>query len=151
MSQHEPTAANADAERLGRNLEALRKSRGLSQTQLAKLMVDAGQTHFRQTTVSRLERGTQPLRVSDMNALQEIFGVDASKIWADTANRKRWIDAMIMNDSGELIAEKIAMIARDLSKTAQELDELRELFAIFTDAIARNIGEGEDGQHQEEA
>lgn len=74
--------ASTEDKAIGRKLEELRRCNGMNQTTLAKRMVQAGRPHFRQTTVSRIERGIQPLLVADMKALLlTIFGPEAEKVW----------------------------------------------------------------------
>ena len=52
----------------------LRKRAGMSQEALAHAMFEAGQRHWYQTTVSRVERGKQELRMSEAVALLRILG-----------------------------------------------------------------------------
>ena len=52
----------------------LRKRAGMSQEALALAMVNAGQRHWHQTTVSRVERGKQELRMSEALSLLRILG-----------------------------------------------------------------------------
>lgn len=77
-AEHE---APNDDRAIGRNLERLRTSKGMNQTELARMMVEAGCSHFRQNTVSRIERGVQRLRVEEMRALLQVFGPGAEAIW----------------------------------------------------------------------
>lgn len=146
MSQHEPNESDEDS-RTGQNLERLRRSKGWSQSQLAERMVEAGKANYRQTTVSRIERGVQPLRMSDMEALVTVFGADAKAIWngpEKAAKWKRWIDEMIQRDARQLIEEKIENITSELSG-------LRELLDMHTGATKRIAGEegSDDGEHHE--
>ncbi len=63
-----------DMERIAWNIARLRKRAGMSQEALARAMVEAGEGHWRQTTVSRVERGKQGLRMSETIALLRILG-----------------------------------------------------------------------------
>lgn len=63
-----------DARRVGSNIRYLREELGISQSALAESMREGGQDHWRQTTVSRVERGTQELSVGELLALERVFG-----------------------------------------------------------------------------
>ncbi len=64
----------ADDRTVGANIRVLRERKGLSQVALARAMVDRGLTVWRQTTVSRVEKGDRQLYVNEMRALDEIIG-----------------------------------------------------------------------------
>lgn len=57
-----------------RNLAALRERRGLSQSELARRMVERGFDSYSQMTVSRTEKGQRPVRLGEARALAEILG-----------------------------------------------------------------------------
>lgn len=58
------------------NIQRIRKEQGLSQTALANAMQAAGATHWRQTTVSRVEQGKQEIRFDEVKALATVLGPD---------------------------------------------------------------------------
>lgn len=66
----------AEDEAIGANVRKARTDRGLSQAELARRMYDAGQTHWRQNTVSRVENGKQPLNAGEIQALAAILEKD---------------------------------------------------------------------------
>lgn len=59
------------------NLAALRVQAGMKQAELAEAMRQEGQTHWYQTTVSRVEHGTQKLRPDEARSLQKVLGLAA--------------------------------------------------------------------------
>lgn len=63
-----------DRDVIAANVVRLRKSAGMSQNVLASAMRDHGHSAWRQTTVSRVERGVQELRMGEMRALSRILG-----------------------------------------------------------------------------
>lgn len=81
----EPTATNGvpveDADRgdaeekwFGINLRAAREAAGLSQSDVARAMSDAGHAWY-QTTTSRVEAGDRPVRLTEARQLAELVGV----------------------------------------------------------------------------
>lgn len=56
------------------NINRLRMAKGLSQSGLADCMREAGATHWRQNTVSRIERGLQPPTFAEVEELASILG-----------------------------------------------------------------------------
>lgn len=52
----------------------MRQEKGLSQQDLARAMKERGQTHWHQTTVSRVERGTQEVNLGELRALEQVLG-----------------------------------------------------------------------------
>lgn len=61
----------------GKRLRQLREKRGLTQAELVKRMVAHGVTYMNTSTLSRIEAGTRPVRLSEANVIVSIFGVDA--------------------------------------------------------------------------
>jgi transcriptional regulator with XRE-family HTH domain len=59
---------------IGANIRRLRQVKGMSQTELAHAMQAAGRATWHQTTVSRVERGLQPVEYEDAGPLTEIIG-----------------------------------------------------------------------------
>lgn len=64
----------SDEKILANNVVAQRKSLGWSQRQLAEEMQKRGHSAWRQTTVSRVEHGLQPLSLSEVSALTALLG-----------------------------------------------------------------------------
>ncbi len=59
---------------IGANIRHLRQVKGMSQTELAHAMQSAGRSTWHQTTVSRVERGLQPVEYEDAGPLTNIIG-----------------------------------------------------------------------------
>jgi transcriptional regulator with XRE-family HTH domain len=75
-------ALDSADERLAANLRALRERKGISQAELARRMSERGHG-WQQSTVSRVQAGTQPVRVSEHESLAEILGVSMDRLlWA---------------------------------------------------------------------
>lgn len=56
-----------------KTVERLREGNGWSQTELARRMQDKGFDGFHQTTISRVEKGSRPVRIGEAIALADIF------------------------------------------------------------------------------
>lgn len=67
-------ATEADLRRVGANIRFARTEKGLSQAALADAMREAGQGHWRQNTVSRVENGRQEVYLGELDALERILG-----------------------------------------------------------------------------
>ena len=85
-NQREPTPPRVDLERaVGLRVRALREARGLSQQQLGQKLAALGYP-MEQPTVYKLEKGTRPIRVNEIEAVATIFGVDIAELltpWVD--------------------------------------------------------------------
>lgn len=118
-----------DAETIGSNITRLREQKGWTQTQLGDAMQEAGQTHWRQTTVSRVERGGQDLRFAELAALVSVLGRD---VLAGTFVRSLASYAPDASDRWWLVDQLLA--ARN------HLDE--------ADVLLRRIGQWATGNNQ---
>ena len=66
--------------RFAANVKRLRERAGWSQGELARRMVAAGRTGFHQTTISRIEKGERPVRISEAIGLAEVFETKVSNM-----------------------------------------------------------------------
>lgn len=69
-------AGEAQEQWLVRNVKGMRERLGLTQGDLAKRMNALGWANFHPTTVSRIEKGDRPVRVSEAHALAEALETD---------------------------------------------------------------------------
>ena len=66
---------------VGHNVAAHRRSRGLSQAELATRLAEVlGKKKIDPTTITRLESGKRPTTVDELSALADIFGVSAESL-----------------------------------------------------------------------
>ncbi|WP_083966131.1 helix-turn-helix domain-containing protein [Dyella thiooxydans] len=77
-----PSLPNA-RNRVAANIRHLRKSKGLSQEQLAEL------AEFHRTYVSQLERCVTNISIDGLERLAEVLGVDVSELLRVPAQEKR--------------------------------------------------------------
>jgi len=71
-----------DEQRFATELALLRKRHGLSQSELARKMVDAGWSNYSQMTVSRTEKGERPIRLAEARSLAGILGATVDEMIA---------------------------------------------------------------------
>lgn len=69
--------------RIGRNLRALREAKGLSQKAVAQAMTERGHKSWYQNTLTRIESGEQPVKLSEAEDLKDILGTSVDRLtWA---------------------------------------------------------------------
>lgn len=69
-----------DEANFAKNMQRLRGRRGWSQGEFARQMQAAGWTSFHQTTVSRIENGTRPVRLGESRGIAEALGSTVSQM-----------------------------------------------------------------------
>lgn len=118
--------ATPDDAVMAANVMRLRKARGMNQTALADAMRAAGQGHWRQTTVSRVELGKQRLTGGEVMALQKILG---NEVIDGTA-----MDTL-MKVSYPRVREDAARraLAEAEQALAHALQTVQQLRALYTD------------------
>ncbi|SER80239.1 Helix-turn-helix domain-containing protein [Pedococcus cremeus] len=104
----EQGAGHRDEERFTANLRRLREAKGWSQNELATRMRGRGWESFRQTTVSRLEKGEQSVRIGEARALADLLGVT--------------VDDMALTESAE--AQAIAELRAAIEECTKALDRI---------------------------
>lgn len=62
-------------EKVGRQIQRLREAAGMSKTQLAALLSEAGQPQFHPTTITRVESGERSIRVAEALHIANALGV----------------------------------------------------------------------------
>jgi transcriptional regulator with XRE-family HTH domain len=97
-----------DEERFTANLRRLREAKGWSQNELATQMRRKGWGSFRQTTISRLEKGEQSVRIGEARALASLLGVT--------------VDDMALTASEE--AEAVAQLREAIEQCTKALDRI---------------------------
>lgn len=121
---------------VGANVSRLRKRAGLSQTALALAMREAGQTHWRQNTVSRVETGRQSLNVGEFRALSEILGnvLEGTPLGDRLAEAGR---SLVRNIVAVRLRNAETALGKVETALAQALDEVRTLRYVYDDAFSR--------------
>lgn len=60
--------------RFAANMRAMRAARGWNQSELARRVTNAGTDGFHQTTISRIEAGSRPVRLGEATAIARVLG-----------------------------------------------------------------------------
>lgn len=135
-----PADAGDQQRRIAANIAHLRKAAGMSQTALADAMRTAGQDHWRQNTVSRVERGAQRINVGEIRDLSRILG---GSVLAGTR-----VDESV-RDVGRsaidaAVANKLARADRALSDALEQIRALRYVYDDKFSADHPEYGNDED-------
>ena len=75
----------SDDETVGRNVRALRDAAGLSQAKLAEAMTEAGVSGFYPQTVTKIERGSRALKLTEGLHLARILNVEPRDLYHQPA------------------------------------------------------------------
>ncbi len=161
---------------LGETLKTLRKARGLSQEDVAKMMTMSGFS-WRQTTVAKTEAAARPIRVNEAAALALCFGLTVNDMVGSTAetSKQTRVDSAYRVAFSMLLNTRIRVgeAKRRMDEAEREyragLSDIRELERIYEEArqahdelfgglteeeraeVARRVAEqrGDDGERQE--
>ncbi|MFI2702871.1 helix-turn-helix transcriptional regulator [Cellulosimicrobium composti] len=130
------TDKNAEDAAFAESVKRLRERKGWSQGELARRLQDVGWENFHQTTVSRIEKGERPVRLSEARALAN--ALDSS------------VGDMVQ--SGELgeLRRDLAKLIRDARKSdsrvresaRQFLEEQAAITELLRLAEAKSLTEG---------
>lgn len=106
--------SNSKKEAIAARLVLSRKQAGLSQGQVAKLLL------LHRPSISEMEAGRRNVSVPELAQLSEIYGVDFE-----------WL-ACIDTDKSDVVRDKVHLAARELSKLTQEdLDRVLDLLSAL--------------------
>lgn len=109
--------------RIGSNVRFLRQERGFTQAQLAEEMQKAGQDHWYQTTVSRVERGSQSLTSAEVLALNEVLGSGVMHGTDFDATMKNLTNNLL----SKAVTDRIAYIEQGMTEIQRVFNEIQEL------------------------
>lgn len=122
-----------DEANFARRMVEYRTALGLSQSELARKMVERGFDHYSQMTVSRTEKGERPIRLGEARVLSEILGASLQSMMRGTAqaeyvNRVRatqtsLIDAMF----------RVALALFDYEELVDDIDEHKLFLSMLDD------------------
>ncbi|MCT1618497.1 helix-turn-helix domain-containing protein [Janibacter hoylei] len=132
--------AEADDKRVGSNVRFARQEKGLSQAALAESMRAEGQAHWRQTTVSRVERGDQKIAVGEIRALERILGPGTVLAGTDTDQAMRAIGLSVERG---VALRHLRRVAESLKESAELVQDLRAMYAD------PRLGDDDHGEHPE--
>lgn len=111
-------------EQIGRAITEARNEAGLDQKQLSELLLELG-LNWSQGTVSRVETGDRPVRLSEVAILQEALGVDANSLLSKNdifqtaleradkqlkASNSKLRDARAAQEMAQFSADKVRLI-----------------------------------------
>lgn len=85
----EPTGAIEERNFIA-NMKRLREAAGLSQGELAQRMNANGWDKFHQTTISRMEKGAQPVRLGEARGIADALGTLVGPMLLDDRVSEKW-------------------------------------------------------------
>jgi transcriptional regulator with XRE-family HTH domain len=134
----------------------LREERGWSQAELARRLSAIG-FEMHQTTVAKLESGKRPLRVAEVFALAEVFGLPPLAMFRMPVQGEDFgMDYMRdrLKDIDEHLETMTETSMRTLEAFAKNYAELSANRLVMADNMRRAAAEqakgDDDGEHQEE-
>lgn len=104
-------------------IHELRQDRKMSQGELARRMVSEGWESFNQATISRIEKGTRPVRIGEAQALARIVGTTLEELLTPTT------ELTLLREFFECLEDverSIRVISHAASEWAQNVSELVE-------------------------
>lgn len=131
MGMDAPKAAAHLERAFGRLIRDLRHARGWSQTDLAERLEHLG-FEYHQTTIGKLEAGARPLRVGELFAVAEVFGVPARDL-VDAVTGY----ASLTEEDAEVAARRIQEIEEESAQARADLVEAVDAYAKTQLALDR--------------
>lgn len=108
----------------GRRVAELRRSRSMTQTEVAQAMTDLGHpTH--QTTVAKIEKATRPTPVGEIGALATVFDVPVAELFLGSDADDHALHVRALQDRARLLQAEHARIEATLAEVLQQLAEAR--------------------------
>src|SRR5690348_5727469 len=105
-------------ERISANVRSLREQRGISQAEIVRQMRDRGHS-WHQSTVTRVEQGTQQLKAAELFDLAEILGT--------SVDRFRWTQPEVsateyVDSAGTRVVLSAEEVARAVERLLGDID-----------------------------
>ena len=139
MIEKKRVPGTADESRFVETMRRVREIRGLSQGDLAARLADAGWDGFRQTTISRIEKGERTVRLAEAHAIAQVLGVPLTRMMDESAQegtsayaqRIREIDGLIGDFERQISGhrEKLSALEQTLSHYRGERERLTAAYA----------------------
>lgn len=129
-----------DEANFARRMGELRAENGMSQSELARRMVERGFDSYSQMTVSRTEKGERPIRLTEARVIAEILGSTVEEMIRGTQLEEtlRMADKIREDLIGSMLR-----IAQEMEQHGELLHwsmEFRSRLSRFDDTAAREAG-----------
>lgn len=123
--------ADQSTQTVGASVRKARAAKGMSQKALATAMHDAGLTHWRQNTVSRVENGRQPLDVEELQALTVILGKDFLSESIRSSDLTQAVEKILPVLKKANTMTGLRFLRKDLEAIKQHIKQMDESLAIL--------------------
>lgn len=117
-----------DEERFRQNMREGRESRGWSQGEMSKRLIEAGWPIFHQTTISRIEAGERPVKLGEARAIAAILGKSLSDMVVPAAEAL-WLSVL------ESEMKSVRESRDEIEKSVRELKERQDVLRSTVRAI----------------
>lgn len=134
-----------DAQLVADNMRRLRKAAEMSQGALAEAMRERGETHWRQTTVSRVENARQTLTMGEHRALEDILGPEVIAGTELQKSLRKFAGAV----SDAAVTWRVQRLEELLTEAGEYLDDLKRLLDIQREGRRSARQETARGEHPE--
>lgn len=136
----QPTTAGE--RRFGASVREFREAKGLSQTQLAMKMIDAGWSNFHQGTISRTESNERPIRLGEAISLSEILGVSLDVLTGSSSAEGLHQSAGMhaLQREAEESRHALEALHAELSMIASRVHAVSTRHAAVSEALAHVTG-----------
>jgi transcriptional regulator with XRE-family HTH domain len=123
-----------DEANFARRMAEMRSSAGMSQSELARQMVERGFASYSQMTVSRTEKGERPIRLSEARAIAELLGVRLDDMTRGTYLAEYVAEAeKIQADLTRLLVGVADLLAEYAELAGPGIDELGLRLSLLRD------------------
>ncbi|MBO0596470.1 helix-turn-helix transcriptional regulator [Nesterenkonia sp. E16_7] len=143
-------------------LNSLRREQDMSQGELARRMVEEGWEQFNQATVSRIEKGTRPVRLGEARALARVLGTEVGYMLSDSGpsrfltefwdvyrealNHQSYMQAAVRSWSDSVARLRYLLSVMDLDAVQSLLPRENQLAFEAAVASARRLTQRDIGQ-----
>lgn len=128
-----------------RNMEQRRRSLGMTQTDLAKMLRSRYDLPFHQQTVQRIESGERPVRLDESHCIAEALGSSLTVMTADTGGSAEDVAQLIdmlydeLHDRGVAVLDGIEFHAAELEGLHETLVEAWQSYEAQQTAAGQEI------------
>lgn len=120
--------------RFAANMKSMREARGWNQSELARRLTAVGVEGFHQTTISRIEAGSRPVRLGEAAAIARTLGTT--------------VEMMVGHDGREVV---VAAITEAMREAWARFGSLESAVTYFWDAqlsLRRTVGDPDPFDHE---
>lgn len=116
-------------------MRTVRESKGISQEDMGRKMVEAGWAGWRQTTVSRIEAGNRTVRLAEAHAIARILGLGLTRMLDAQAQEGTAEDAARLKE----LESEIRGVHEQIEKLQARADQLTTTRDRLAASMSRDV------------